>query len=80
MYKLNKGLVPGYKGAYEGDYYQQGYRRKAGEPVITFEEYQRIWKANARGVDLNHNYDCGFFEYKKCFGSSLALAYDVTKR
>ncbi len=22
------------------------------------------WQANARGVDLNHNYDCGFFEYK----------------
>ena len=22
----------------------------------------------------------GFFEYKKCFGSSLALAYDVTRR
>ena len=23
------------------------------------------WQANARGVDLNHNYDCGFYEYKK---------------
>lgn len=23
------------------------------------------WQANARGVDLNHNYDLGFFEYKK---------------
>ena len=23
------------------------------------------WQANARGVDLNHNYDAGFFEYKK---------------
>jgi g-D-glutamyl-meso-diaminopimelate peptidase len=22
------------------------------------------WQANARGVDLNHNYDAGFFEYK----------------
>lgn len=22
------------------------------------------WQANARGVDLNHNYDFGFFEYK----------------
>ena len=22
-----------------------------------------IWQANARGVDLNHNYDAGFFEY-----------------
>ncbi|MBE6714483.1 MAG: gamma-D-glutamyl-meso-diaminopimelate peptidase [Ruminococcaceae bacterium] len=24
-----------------------------------------MWKANARGVDLNHNYDAGFYEYKK---------------
>lgn len=23
------------------------------------------WQANARGVDLNHNYDAGFIEYKK---------------
>lgn len=23
------------------------------------------WQANARGVDLNHNYDAGFLEYKK---------------
>ena len=23
------------------------------------------WQANARGVDLNHNYDAGFHEYKK---------------
>ena len=23
------------------------------------------WQANARGVDLNHNYDSGFYEYKK---------------
>ena len=25
----------------------------------------RGWSANARGVDLNHNYDAGFYEYKK---------------
>ena len=24
-----------------------------------------FWQANARGVDLNHNYDAGFAEYKK---------------
>ena len=24
-----------------------------------------VWQANARGVDLNHNYDAGFLEYKK---------------
>lgn len=23
------------------------------------------WQANARGVDLNHNYDAGFFDYKR---------------
>lgn len=23
------------------------------------------WQANARGVDLNHNYNCGFYEYKQ---------------
>jgi g-D-glutamyl-meso-diaminopimelate peptidase len=23
------------------------------------------WQANGRGVDLNHNYNCGFAEYKK---------------
>ncbi len=24
-----------------------------------------LWQANERGVDLNHNYDCGFLEYKR---------------
>jgi len=28
------------------------------------EDFSR-WQANARGVDLNHNYDAGFFTYKK---------------
>lgn len=28
------------------------------------EDFSR-WQANARGVDLNHNYDAGFWEYKK---------------
>ena len=28
------------------------------------EDFSR-WQANARGVDLNHNYDAGFYEYKK---------------
>lgn len=26
------------------------------------------WQANARGVDLNHNYDAGFWEYKRLEG------------
>ena len=28
------------------------------------EDFRR-WQANARGVDLNHNYNAGFWEYKK---------------
>ncbi len=28
------------------------------------EDFSR-WQANARGVDLNHNYNCGFAEYKR---------------
>ena len=24
-----------------------------------------LWQANGRGVDLNHNYNCGFAEYKR---------------
>ena len=28
------------------------------------EDFSR-WQANARGVDLNHNYDAGFWEYKR---------------
>lgn len=42
------------------DYYKKaGYNREASGHFreITFEEYQRIWKANARGVDLNNNFD-----------------------
>lgn len=32
------------------------------------------WQANARGVDLNHNYDAGWYEYKK-----LADSRGITK-
>ena len=28
--------------------------------IITFEEYQTIWKANANGVDLNNNFDAAW--------------------
>ena len=31
------------------------------------------WQANARGVDLNHNYDAGFYDYKK-IERSLGIA------
>lgn len=42
------------------DYYKYpNYIKKLSlkRPIITFEEYQKIWKANARGVDLNNNFD-----------------------
>ena len=39
------------------DYYRQPGYKKGNTKVITFEEYQKIWKANARGVDLNNNFD-----------------------
>lgn len=29
------------------------------------EDFSR-WQANGRGVDLNHNYDAGFYEYLRC--------------
>lgn len=28
-------------------------------------EYSGIWQANARGIDINHNFDAGFYEEKK---------------
>ena len=38
------------------------------------------WQANARGVDLNHNYDAGFAEYKRieaenCIGKGAPTRY-----
>ena len=36
-------------------------RLKKANPSMDFGN----WQANARGVDLNHNYDAGFWEYKK---------------
>lgn len=36
-------------------------RLKKINPSLNFAN----WQANARGVDLNHNYDFGFLEYKK---------------
>ena len=32
--------------------------------IISFDEYQKIWKANAAGVDLNRNYDVGWYDLK----------------
>lgn len=36
-------------------------RNKVDNPrMITYQEYQQIWKANAAGVDLNNNFDAGW--------------------
>lgn len=42
------------------------------------------WQANARGVDLNHNYDAGFYEYKRieeklgiCGGAPTRFAGEI---
>lgn len=32
------------------------------QQIIDFDQYQRIWKANAEGVDLNNNFDAGWEE------------------
>lgn len=38
-------------------------REQADNPrMITYQEYQQIWKANAAGVDLNNNFDAGWAE------------------
>lgn len=45
------------------DYYkQEDYDREAEgkTEIISFEEYQTLWKSNANGVDLNANFDAGW--------------------
>ena len=37
------------------------------------------WQANARGVDLNHNYDAGFAEYKKLEAENQILGGAPTR-
>lgn len=47
------------------DYFQQeDYDREAEgkTEIISFEDYQRLWKSNANGVDLNNNFDAGWEE------------------
>ncbi len=47
------------------DYYKKDNfdRSKVDNPqIISYEEYQKIWKANAAGVDLNNNFDAGWNE------------------
>ncbi len=39
----------------------------------------RRWQANVRGVDLNHNYDEGFYEYKR-LESSLGISGPCASR
>ena len=45
------------------DYYkQEDFDREAEgkTEIISFEEYQTLWKSNANGVDLNSNFDAGW--------------------
>lgn len=45
------------------DYYKrEDYDREAEgkTEIISFEEYQMLWKSNANGVDLNNNFDAGW--------------------
>ena len=37
---------------------------RSDEDIISYEEYQKLWKANANGVDLNRNYDVGWEDLK----------------
>lgn len=43
-------------------YKEEGYNREEQGDIreITFEEYTKLWKANAAGVDLNNNFDAGW--------------------
>jgi g-D-glutamyl-meso-diaminopimelate peptidase len=45
----------------ESIYYSDKKSGRTDEP--TLESYLRVWKANARGVDLNRNYDAGWSSY-----------------
>ena len=47
---------------YESDA-SYGFATTSSGEVMDFETYLRYWKANARGVDLNRNYDAGWEEY-----------------
>lgn len=37
------------------DRYEEGYNE-----IISYEEYLKLWKANANGVDINRNFDAGW--------------------
>lgn len=58
---------------WQDNYLVPGFVRPANAPLITFEEYQRIWKANGRGVDLNNNFDADWngimLKAYPCYGS-----------
>ena len=61
VYKLNKGLVPGYKGAYEGDYYQQGYNVMAGVTLGYQWNIGKHWSLElAWGAGYQHSVYHGF--------------------
>jgi len=37
---------------------------RTDENIVSYEEYQKLWKANADGVDLNRNFDVGWEDLK----------------
>ncbi len=53
------GVELSINGAEESLLRERQMRQNGGSPDFTH------WQANARGVDLNHNYNAGFFAYKK---------------
>lgn len=82
-YLKDKELMSYYEG--DGDfkmfvdnYQNPSYKRAKGEREITFEEYQKMWKANGRGVDLNNNFDADWenitLKEYPCYGSYKGTA------
>lgn len=56
------------------DHYREpGFVRPVNAPVISFAEYNRMWKANGRGVDLNNNFPADWnniaLKAYPCYGS-----------
>ncbi len=55
------------------NYQNPGFKRGKNDREITFEEYQEMWKANGRGVDLNNNFDADWenitLKEYPCYGS-----------
>lgn len=62
------GVEMNFMGASKGPLTERQLRMNGGDTDFS------KWQANARGVDLNHNYDAGFFEYKRNFEEPRGIA------